>query len=168
MRGLLACLVGFGLSGTAAAEVVSSGPGHYHLAHEANSDLDPDALWARLIKPSAWWDPEHTYSGDSNNLKLKARAGGLWQESWDGGSVAHGHVLGAIEGKELVLDAPFGPLQKMAVQTVWVITIEPAGNGSKVTFTEQANGAAESNLDQLAPAVDFVKQNAIERLVAGE
>ena len=168
MRGLLALLFGLGFSGAAVAEVVSSGPDHYHLQHEAESRLDPDALWARLIKPSEWWDPEHTYSGDSDNLKLKARAGGLWQETWDGGSVAHGHVLGAIEGKELVLDAPFGPLQKMAVQTVWVITIEPADAGSKVTFTEQASGAAASNLDQLAPAVDFVKQNAIERLVTGE
>jgi uncharacterized protein YndB with AHSA1/START domain len=107
----------------------------------------------------------HSYSGDAANLSLDPRAGGLWKEEWDGGSVAHGTVLYVKPGEQLRLAAPFGPLQSMAVDVVWTITITPEGTGSKVVFDEVANGSGASNLDKIAGAVDSVKGEAINRLV---
>ena len=154
----------------AAAEVVSASPDHYTLRQQGASPLAPDALWARLIEPASWWHPDHTYSGDSANLSLKAKAGGVWREDWDGGSVFHGEVLMARKGKTLRLDAPFGPLQEMGVSVVWTITLTPdeETGGTTVTFDEIANGTAASKLDELAPAVDFVKTEAMARLTAAE
>lgn len=155
---------------TAQANVLEANPGHYSLRQEATSDLAPDAMWNRLIHPETWWHPDHSYSGNSGNLSLEATAGGGWRETWDSGSVEHGRVLQVQTGRMLRLDAPFGPLQELGVQVVWTITIEPFGDGSKVTFTEIANGTNASKLDALAPAVDFVKTEAIKRLTqtAGE
>lgn len=158
-----------GLTGLASAEVLASAPDRYELRHEAQSSLAPDALWERLTRPEDWWHPDHTYSGDARNLSLDIQAGGLWREDWDGGSVAHGAVLLVKEGEQLRLDAPFGPLQALGVSVVWTVTLTPIdGGGTRVVFEERASGTDESALDTLAPAVDFVKQQAISRLVDPE
>ncbi len=146
------------------ADIVEASPDHYVLKHEASSVLPPAAMWERLIDPASWWHPEHSYSGDAKNLSLDVQAGGLWREEWSGGSVTHGEVVFVNPGKQLRLDAPFGPLQAIGAKTIWTITIEPDGDGSKVIFDEISHGVAASKLDELAPAVDFVKREAIRRL----
>jgi uncharacterized protein YndB with AHSA1/START domain len=148
------------------ADIVSSGPDHYVLRMEARSELPPDQLWKRLVDPASWWHPDHSYSGDAANLSLDPVAGGAWREDWAGGSVVHGEVLYAAPPFQLRLDAPFGPLQGMAVDVVWTISIVADGDGSMVSFEEIGNGSSASGLTQLAPAVDGVKQQALERLIA--
>ena len=165
MKSIL-CVLGLAGVLPASAEVIAAAPDHYTLRHEAVSALSPDDMWARLIQPDTWWHPDHTYSGKAEHLWLNPNAGGLWLESWDGNSVAHGRVLALMEGRLLRLSAPFGPLQGMGVNVVWTITLEQdeETGGTKVTFDEVANGSSASGLDQIAPAVDRVKQEAIERL----
>lgn len=146
------------------AKILSSSDTHFVLRHEATSTLSTTQIWQRLIKPASWWHPEHTYSGDSNNLSLDANAGGLWLESWESGSVKHGEVLYIKNGKMLRLDAPFGPLQELGAYTIWTITIIPHGDGSKVQFDEVSSGPPSADLDEVAKAVDYVKGEAIKRL----
>jgi len=161
LSAILAC----GLPAAATAEVVSSAPDHFTLKLEAHSDLSTKEVWARLIEPSDWWLPDHTYSGDASNLTLDAQAGGFWREDWEGGSVWHATVLQAQPEQTLVLSAPFGPLQGLAVKSIWTITLTPSdSDGTQITFDHVTNGTDASGLDDLAPAVDFVKQQAIESL----
>ena len=148
------------------AEIVSSSPAHYVLRIEATSSLSAAKLWQRLIQPSTWWHPDHTYSGSSENLSLVAKAGGVWREDWEGGSVIHGTVILVKEGELLRMDAPFGPLQGLAAHTIWTINITSDGDGSKVVFDEVSNGPPTADLAELAQAVHYVKQEAINRLVA--
>jgi len=164
MRLIAACLtLGLGLS--AQAEVVTASPEHFALKLEAETSLSPDEVWTRLIDPSAWWQSDHTYSGDAANLSLEPRAGGLWREDWDGGSVWHGTVLQVQPTRTLSLSAPFGPLQGLAVTSVWTITLSPSeSGGTLIRFDHVTNGTAASQLDQLAPAVDFVKSEALKSL----
>ena len=155
----------FSMSGAAMAEVVTASPDHFTLKLQAESDLTPEEVWARLIVPSEWWQSDHTYSGDANNLSLDAQAGGLWREDWAGGSVWHGTVIQAHENKSLILSAPFGPLQGLAVTSVWTTTLTPNEDGGTViTFDHVTNGTQASGLDQMAPAVDFVKGAALASL----
>lgn len=157
--------IALGSYASASAEVVSAASDHFTLKLEAETELDPSEVWSRLIEPSEWWRSDHTYSADSSNLSLDATAGGLWREDWDEGSVWHGSVLQAHPEKSLVLSAPFGPLQGLAVTSVWTITLTPiADGGTRITFDHVTNGTAASQLDQLAPAVDFVKSEALKNL----
>lgn len=161
----LSAAFGLGLPALASAEVITSAPDHFTLKLEAQSDLSVSETWARLIEPSEWWQSDHTYSGDAGNLSLDPQAGGLWREDWDGGSVWHGTVLQAQPEETLVLSAPFGPLQGLAVTSVWTISLAPTeSGGTQITFDHITNGTDASDLDALAPAVDFVKQQAIESL----
>ena len=158
--------LGLTLQTTAGADIVSSSDSHYVLRHEAASSLAPDALWQRLIDPASWWHPDHTYSGDANNLTLELEAGGHWREDWDGNSVAHGRVLYVDAAKRtLRMDAPFGPLQGMGAYTVWTITISPIGDdGSLVVFDETSIAPPTDDMEAIAQAVDSVKSVAIRLL----
>jgi len=151
----------------AGADVIKSAPDHFTLKQEAVSELSPEDLWDKLLEPSLWW--HHSYSGDVQNMSLDPKINGLWKEEWTDGSVIHGRILYISDGKQIRFDAPFGPLQAMAVTDVWTITIAPDGEtGSRVTFDEVANGSSESGLDKLAGVVDQVKTEAILRLVASD
>lgn len=164
---LFACLIS--LFATAAhADVIEAGPDHFVLRQEATSRLSPSELWSRLTNPASWWHPDHTYSGSAANLSLDVQAGGLWKEEWEGGSVTHGEVIFVNPGVQIRLDAPFGPLQAIGAKTIWTITISAEGDGSKVVFDEISHGVSSSKLDELAPAVDFVKTEAIRRLTTVE
>ena len=153
-------------AGAARAEVVASSEQHFVLRHEAVSARSVDEMWARLIHPEIWWHPDHTYSGDAKNLSLDARAGGLWKEEWPGGSVAHGRVLTVENGKLLRMDAPFGPLQQLGAYTVWTIALSAVEEGTRVVFDEVSTAPSSANMAETAKAVDFVKAEAMRRLVA--
>lgn len=162
---LFALPIAFALPFAAQAEVVTATKDHFTLKLEAESDLSPEDVWTRLIVPADWWQGDHSYSGDAANLSLDPVAGGVWREDWDGGSVWHGTVLQAKPNKVLSLSAPFGPLQGLAVQSVWTITLTPnETGGTHIRFDHVTNGTEASNLDELAPAVDFVKSEALKRL----
>ena len=151
---------------SAVAEVVASSDTHYVLRHQAMSEFSAEEVWQRLVKPSTWWHPDHTYSGDANNLSLEATAGGLWREDWSDGSVVHGRVMLVQTGKVLRMDAPFGPLQGVGAYVVWTITVTSEKDGSVVVFEETATGPEGAGLDKLAGAVDGVKSQAIQRLTS--
>ena len=155
----------FALSFGANGEVVSAAPNHFTLKLEAETELSPDEVWERLIVPAEWWRSDHTFSGDAANLSLDTAPGGVWREDWEGGSVWHGTVLQAQPGKVLRLSAPFGPLQGLAVTSVWTISLTPnETDGTLITFDHVTNGSVASNLQDLAPAVDFVKSEALKSL----
>ena len=148
---------------SASADVLDKEPGRFILKQDVRTAEPIDDVWARLIQPATWWHPDHTYSGDAANLSLDVQAGGLWREDWDGGSVAHGEVLSVINGRQIRLRAPFGPLQSIASETIWTITLTPDGEGTRIVFDEVAYG---HGVGDLAEAVDFVKTEAIARLSA--
>ncbi len=165
LRKLIAALIALGGVNLSNAEVLKSGADHFSLKQEAVSELPPEDLWKKLISPPLWW--HHSYSGNVQNMSLDLKVDGLWKEEWGEGSVIHGRVLYIKDEEQLRLDAPFGPLQAMAVRDVWTITIAPhSDGGSIVTFEEIAIGSSDSGLDKLAPVVDQVKTEALMRLVA--
>lgn len=146
------------------AEVTAVNKSHFTLKLVAQSPYSSEQVWKKLLKPERWWQSSHTYSGDAGNLTIEAKAGGYWREDWEGGSVLHGTILNIQENKLLRLSAPFGPLQELAVETVWTITLTPTDTGTKITFDFIANGNQESGLDNLASAVNYVKGEALKNL----
>ncbi|MEM6775926.1 MAG: SRPBCC domain-containing protein [Pseudomonadota bacterium] len=164
--GDLVLMCAIGVTAPAHAEVVSASDSHFTLRHDGHTSRSVEDTWQRLIRPSSWWDPRHSYSGDAANISLELEVGGLWREDWDGGSVAHGTVLFIDEEKTLRLEAPFGPLQGMGAYVVWTITLEAAEEGTNVVFEESAIGPAGANYQAMAEAVDGVKTEAMRNLTA--
>lgn len=153
------------LATPATAEIVDYSADGFALRWEAPVMQSKDDLWEKLIRPSRWWSSDHTYSGDANNLWLDATVGGCWCETWDGGQVAHGRVLSIQPGKQIVISAPFGPLQSMAVTAVMTISIGETDDGQTMLVKDfVATGASFQDLDELAPVVHMVQGEAFKKL----
>ncbi|OQW46719.1 MAG: hypothetical protein A4S16_10090 [Proteobacteria bacterium SG_bin6] len=141
----------------AAAEVSQSAPDHFVIEQTVTIAAPIERSWATLRSPQKWWDKEHTYSGDSDNLYLDSQATGCFCEKLPGkGSVEHGHIVYVEPPRALRLRTALGPLQPEGVDGALTITLEPQGNGTKVKLAYVVGGFARVGLDKLAPKVDEV------------
>lgn len=155
-----------GLASTAHAEVKEAGADHFLSQDTRTVHVAPAKLYAALIDVGHWWNGKHTYSGDAAHLSIQAEAGGCFCERWNDQSVAHGRVIWANPNHLLRLDTALGPLQNMAVQGVMTFALKPAPDGTTLQLEYRVNGASNSGLDKLAPDVDKVLMEQLQRLQA--
>jgi hypothetical protein len=149
------------------AEVREATPGHFVLHNEVETTAAPEAAWRSFQRIGRWWSGDHTYSGNAANLRLDARAGGCWCEQWDRQSVEHGRVLlnmSTGEARTLRFNAPLGPLQELGVTAVLTFRFAPHNQGTKITMSYRVVGDETLGLDQLAPVVDGVLMQQLQRL----
>ena len=157
-------------SGVAVAEVKSSAPDGMVLQYKGELPLPRDEAWTRLVAISSWWNGSHTYSGDATNLTLDAVAGGCWCEMWEEGEIEHGRVVMAMKNNVLRVQGAFGPLQELGVNAVLTVTLaDGAQTGmTSVTMDYRVVGSSLTDLSPLAPIVDGVLQEQVNRLVKPE
>ena len=153
-----------GLSCAIHAEVKEAGADHLLLQDSRVVHAPPSKLYAALIDIGQWWSSKHTYSGDARHLSLQAVAGGCFCERWNDQSAAHGRVIRANPSHLLRLDTALGPLQNMAVQGVMTFALKPAADGTTLQFEYRVNGASQSGLDKLAPDINGVMMEQLQRL----
>ncbi|WP_267225715.1 SRPBCC family protein [Dyella silvae] len=163
-RALAALVPLLSLATAAQAEVKEASPDHLLIQDHRTVHVPPDKLYATLVDIGHWWNGKHTYSGDAAHLSIQPEAGGCFCERWDNQSVAHGRVIWASPAHLLRLDTALGPLQSLAVQGVMTFTLKPAADGTALQFEYRVNGSSASGLDKLAPSVDGVLMEQLQRL----
>lgn len=131
--------------------------------HEVDIAAPPAKVWAVLLQPGRWWQPSHTYSGDSANLTLDPRPGGCWCEKTANGGVEHMRVVYLAAPKSLRLTGGLGPLQALPVSAVMTFTLAPSGAGTRPSVTYAVAG---SGLGPFAAPVDGVLAAQWPRLKA--
>jgi uncharacterized protein YndB with AHSA1/START domain len=125
----------------------------------------PGRVWAALVKPAGWWNPEHSWSGNAGNLTLEPRAGGCFCEALaHGGSVEHMRVIYADPGHRLRMAGALGPLQSEGLAATLTVTLEPAANGTRLAWSYKVGGYIDLPLAQIAAAVDGVLTEQFARL----
>jgi hypothetical protein len=163
---IAAAWLSVGGAGVVQAEVVSAGPNSFHIKHVAEAPSSGAPLvWAALTDVGKWWDPEHTYSGDSRNMTLEPIVHGCFCEKLGlYAGIEHARVLHVQPAKLLRLSGALGPLQEFAVTGVMTFQIEAAGGGSRITMTYNVGGYADEPLTEWAPIVDEVLGAQVQRL----
>ena len=158
------------LSGGAQAELKASAPDALVIQVRAEVLLDRDDAWARLLDVSSWWKSSHTYSGNADNLKIDAVAGGCWCELWSGGEVEHGRVVAVMPKEMIRFDAPLGPLQEMGVSTALTFTLSAGSkpNTTSVIVDFKVSGSSLSKLDKLGAVIDGVISEQVASYAAGK
>jgi len=149
------------------AEVLHTGTGGFSVSHTINAQATPADSWGMMTNHiNQWWNPEHTWSGSSENLYIKPEMAGCLCERLpqNGGGVEHLRIIYLNPGHEIRFDGALGPLQNMAVQGRMIWKIEATESGSSITFTYHVHGALEGGFEGLAPAVDGVIGEQLERL----
>lgn len=153
------------MAGPAGAAVLEAQADAFEVASSTTIAASPQKVWAALVEPAKWWDSAHTFSQDAHNLRLEPRAGGCFCETLpEGGQVLHQTVVYVAPAKALRLRGPLGPMQGMAVDGVLTWAIKPQGDGVVVSETYALSGHVKGGADKLAPVVDQVMAQQLERL----
>jgi hypothetical protein len=153
------------VAASASGEVQSVGANGFEVRESVHSAASPDKAFSALLQPASWWSSDHTFSGNSANLSLEARAGGCWCERLpDGGSVEHAHVIYFSPGKVLRLRGALGPFQQLAVDGVLTWTVKAGTTGTDVTVSYVIGGYSKDGFESLSKAADHVLGDQLERL----
>jgi hypothetical protein len=149
------------------AEVTYSSPSGFSVTHSLVTTASPAQTWAQMTGHiDQWWHGDHSWSADAGNFFFKPGVGGCFCEKLPpDGEVEHLRIIYFSPGKEVRFDGALGPLQTMAAQGRMVWRIDAMESGSTITFTYAVNGDVEGGLSGIAPAVDGVLLQQIERLV---
>ena len=155
------------LATPAAAEVKSVTDAGFEVSRTETIAADPAAVYAALRVPAKWWNAEHTWSGDAENLWIDAQAGGCFCEKMpDKGSIQHARIVAAQPGKQLRLTGALGPLQAEAVTGTFTWDLKPVDGGTEITQSYVVGGYVRTGAAALAPLVDQVLGQQLTRLQA--
>lgn len=154
----------------AQAEIIDSSAGGFASSNRAVVAASVDETWAMLLQPELWWS--HTWSDDSANLSLDARAGGCFCESvpmpagGEPGSVEHMRVVMVLPRSTLRMAGALGPLQAEGVSGTLTVTLNEAGEGTLIAWDYVIGGQWRMPPEMLAGVVDGVQQEFLGGLVA--
>jgi len=179
MRNALASLA-FALAAIAPAqaEVVEQADNGFVVQHSLTVSTDPDATFAMLRTPAKWWDKDHTWTGNAENLYMDAQAGGCFCELIPNeattesgapqrtlrGSVQHMQITYVDPGRLLRLSGALGPLQSEALAGAMTFTLKPVKGGTRITMDYVVGGFMRMKTADIAPAVDKVLVAQLSRL----
>jgi hypothetical protein len=159
---LLACVAI--VSAPANAEVVSADAHGFEVQETVNIVIPPPQAFAAFARIGAWWNAEHTYSGESSNLRLALQPGGCFCEiNPKGGGVEHMRVAVIIPNERIVLTGSLGPLLYEAASGVMDVKFERIAGGTHVTMNYRAAGFAKGGADKMAAVVDSVLGDQMKR-----
>jgi len=167
MRHLLIAAA-FALAATTThAEVVDAQPNGFQVKRTAVLNAPAEKVYAALAQPSQWWSKDHTWSGSAANLSLAPMAGGCFCEKLpNGGSVMHMTVVYAQPGQALRLFGALGPMQMSGAAGHLGWTLSETGGVTTLTQTYDVGGYMKGGLDKIAPGVDGVLGEQLDRLKA--
>ena len=165
MRILTLCVLCLACAAPAAAEVVDSSENGFTVRNVAQIAAHPSRVYnAAVDLVSRWWNPAHSFSRNAANLVLEARPGGCLCERLANGGVTHLTVVYAVAQQEIRFTGALGPLQRAGVagSMSWKVT-ESAG-GTQFDWTYTVGGYMPGGLASIAPAVDAVLGDQLNRL----
>ncbi len=158
----------------ASAEVVARADNGFIVRQVAEVTASDADAWKLLVDPAAWWNPEHSFSGDAKNLSLDPRSGGCFCEVLPGegekgwlhprGGVEHMRVVFVDNGKALRMTGALGPLQSEALTGTLTITLKPVDGGTRLTWEYVVGGFMRYKPEQIVPAVDKMLGEQLSRL----
>ena len=148
------------------ADITESSELGFTVSHSISSKAEPFVVYRTMTSHiDQWWSGDHSWSGDAGNFYMKLERGGCFCERLpNGGRVEHLRIIYFSPGAELRFDGALGPLQTMAVQGRMIWKIEATEEGSDVNFTYRVFGHPEGGLAGIAPAVDGVIGEQLDRL----
>lgn len=157
------------------ADVAAQSDAGFVIAHSVETTAAKADVWKALIAPARWWSPDHTYSGNADNLYLDAQATGCFCEKLprpadapEGqrmGSIEHMHVIYADPQRGVLrMSGGLGPLQGEAAHGTLTITLKQIETGTRVEASYVVSGYIRMNQAELVPVIDQVLGQQFTRL----
>jgi hypothetical protein len=148
----------------ACAEVVSANANGFHLRYNVESPGTAEEALLAFARVDRWWNPAHTYSGQATSISMQLTPGGCLCEELPGGGIEHMRVTYMDIPKRLVLTGALGPLLYEAATGVMDLNFEGTpGGGARTTVDYKVAGFASGGAEKLAPLVDKVLADQMQR-----
>jgi len=153
-------------TGAVRAEVIDAAPGGFSTSNRVEISATRLEVYGSLVNDvGKWWNDDHTVSGNAANMYIDARAQGCFCEVLgDGAGLVHMTVTFVNPGVMLRLTGGLGPLGLMGVAGNMTFEIEENDGVSALTLQYAVGGYMAGGLDQIAPAVDGVLADVLQRL----
>ena len=151
------------------AEVTGAGPGGFVTIHETTIRAERADVWQAMVSVRDWWSSDHTIAGDAAKLTIELEPLGCFCERLgEKGDVVHMTVTFVNHGVILRLTGGLGPLGLMGVtgNMTWELFDGDTADTTRARFTYAVGGYYPDGLDSIAPAVDYVIGEALQRLKA--
>ena len=159
-------LLAFLVDSSPQAEVISASPQGFTTRHQVSIAATRFEVYRVLTQDiGKWWNPDHTVSGNAEALYIDPRPLGCFCESLgaDAGLV-HMTVTFANPGVLLRLTGGLGPLGLMGTAGNMTFDIDESDGITSVVLQYTVGGYYADGLDSLAPAVDRVLVEQLDRL----
>lgn len=165
-RAAVAAMLGLAMTAPAQAEVKAAETAGLVVRTVVTIAAPPDKVYAALITPGRWWDSAHSWSGNAANMTLDPVAGGCFCEKLPaaGGGAEHARVVYVEPGKTIRMNGALGPFQSMGVAGALDWTLKPVAGGTEFSQTYSVGGYVPGGYQGLAPAVDAVMSDQVNRL----
>lgn len=149
------------------AEVMHAAESGFVVRHERTVLAPPETAWRMLIgHVGEWWHPDHTYAGDASSLYIEARPLGCFCERIGPNDVVvHLTVTMLRENRLIRLTGGLGPLGLMGVDGNLTVSLLPSEEETLVALEYRVGGYDPDGLDRIAPAVDAVLGEQMDRFV---
>lgn len=152
-------------AGAAQAEVSARSDTGFTTRNVVEVAASAEKTFAALGQVGRWWNPEHTYSGQAENLSLELKPGACFCETLPkGGGVKHGEVVMVMPGSILRLEAALGPLQAEGVSGALTFELKAKGAATEVVQTFKVGGGDPALSKTYAAIVDQVLAEQLARL----
>lgn len=156
-----------------AAEVRESSDSGFVVQLGIDVPAPPAETWSTLIAPAKWWNAEHTFSQNSANLSLDARAGGCFCEILPNrespnaaprGSVEHMRVIYLERPRALRMTGALGPLQAGAGTGTLTVILKPHETGTRILWEYGYGGYLRGDVRTMAAMTDQMLADQLLRL----
>lgn len=153
---------------SANGEVLDAAANGFTIRHQVQIAADRNTVYqAAVDRIGAWWNGDHTVSGDAANLYLDARPQGCFCENLgEDAGLVHLSVSFVNPGVILRLTGGLGPLGLMGVAGNMTWEFESNDQGTLMTLQYAVGGYVADGLDSLAVPVDGVLVEAAMRLAS--
>lgn len=137
------------------AEVVTAKENGFKIVQNYELNSNASDAFKEIIKPKNWWNSSHTWSQDSNNLYIEAKAGGCFCEKLpNNGSALHMNIVYIKPNEELRMFGALGPMQFSGSSGHLILKLTPNGKKTNLQLSFIVGGYYEGGLDKLAPMAD--------------
>lgn len=146
--------------------VTSASANGFTVVHAVRINAAPTRVYEALTtQVGKWWNPDHSYSKNADNLSMAPKAGGCFCEILpNGGSVEHMRVVMVMPNRLLRLEGGLGPLQSLGVGAHMTWEFAADGSATKLTMTYVVGGYMDGGLDKMSAPVSGMLQETIGRL----
>lgn len=150
----------------ASGEVRDSAANGFTTVNEVVIAAERAEAWkAAVHEIGQWWSSDHTISGDAARMTINPDMQGCFCESLgDQAGVVHLTVTMVNPTVLLRMTGGLGPLGLLGLDGNMTWEFEDAEGGTRVRFTYAVGGYSPTGLDTIAPAVDGVISEALDRL----